>query len=168
MNVFSINLDLFDPVGALLLAILVAFIYGQRQKLSWWPALDALTPLFATLAVGLSLSHLAAGTAFGKPTALPWAIELWNANRHPTQIYELAAALVILGILWFRKSTFHAGSDFLLWVALMAAARLVLEAFRGDSKLVLGGLRLAQIIAWMVLAAAIFVRELRLSREKVP
>jgi phosphatidylglycerol---prolipoprotein diacylglyceryl transferase len=91
LSIFSLNIDLFDPMGALATAILVGFVYGQRQNLSLWSTLDALTPLFATLAIGLSLSHLAAGTAFGRPTNLPWGIDLWNAARHPTQIYELIA-----------------------------------------------------------------------------
>ena len=63
LSIFSINVDLFDPVGALVTGCTLGFIYGQRQKLSLWPTLDALTPLFAILAIGLSLAHLAAGTA---------------------------------------------------------------------------------------------------------
>jgi phosphatidylglycerol:prolipoprotein diacylglycerol transferase len=103
LNILSVNVGLFDPVGALIAALLVGFVYGRRQKLHLWVMLEALTPLFATLAVGLSLLHLASGTAFGSPTALPWAIPLWNATRHPTQIYELIASLLIFGLIWFRK-----------------------------------------------------------------
>jgi phosphatidylglycerol:prolipoprotein diacylglycerol transferase len=164
-NIFSINIDLFDPAGALFTAILVGLIYGQRQKLQLWSTLDALTPLFAILAIGLSLSHLAAGTAFGKPTSLPWGIDLWNATRHPTQIYELIASLLIFGAVWFRNVDLPTGSNFLLFAALTAGARLFLEAFRGDSTLIFGGLRLAQIISWIVLAAALFISEYRRKRE---
>ena len=98
LSIFSPNIDLFDPFGALVTAILVGLIYGQRQKLGLWNTLDALTPLFATLAVGLHLSQLAAGTAFGSPTRLPWGIELWNANRHPSQVYELIASILIFAL----------------------------------------------------------------------
>jgi prolipoprotein diacylglyceryltransferase len=111
------------------------------------------------LAIGLSLSHLASGTAFGRPTNLPWGIDLWNATRHPTQIYELLAALVIFGLLWFRKTNGLAGSDLLLFAALTAGAHLFLEAFRGDSILIFDGLRLAQVVAWMVLAVSLFANE---------
>jgi phosphatidylglycerol:prolipoprotein diacylglycerol transferase len=159
LNLFSLNIDLFDPLGALATALLVGFIYGQRQRFPLWPALDALTPMFAVLWMGLALSHLAAGTAFGSPTTVPWGIELWNANRHPTQIYELIASLLIFAGIWFRKSNSPLGSSFLLFVALAAGSRLFLEAFRGDSTLVLGGVRLAQVIAWIVLAAALFTAE---------
>ena len=41
LNIFSLNIDLFDPFGALMTALLVAFVYGQRQKLPLWATLDA-------------------------------------------------------------------------------------------------------------------------------
>jgi phosphatidylglycerol:prolipoprotein diacylglycerol transferase len=159
LSVFSINLDLFDPWAALGVAVIVGFVYGSRQKLPLWSTLDALTPLFATLAVGMSLSHLAAGTAFGKPTNFSWGMELWGATRHPTQIYELVAALLVFCLLWFRKMDLPAGSSFVWFAALTAGSRLFLEAFRGDSTLIFGGLRLAQLVAWAVLAIALFAGE---------
>jgi phosphatidylglycerol:prolipoprotein diacylglycerol transferase len=164
LSIFSLNLDLFDPIGGLVIALLVGVVYGSRQKLPLWATLDVLTPFFAMIAIGLSLSHLAAGTAFGSPTDLPWGIELWNARRHPTQIYELVAALSIFALLWLRNSDSPAGSSFLLFTALTAGARLFLEAFRGDSTLIFGGLRLAQVIAWSVLALVLFANE-RIRRE---
>ncbi len=167
LSVFSINIDLFDPIGALVTASLVGFAYGQRQKLPLWSTLDSLTPLFAMLTIGLSLSHLAAGTAFGSPTTLPWGIHLWNATRHPSQIYELITSLLIFGLIWFRKVDSPAGSNFLLFVALTAGARIFLEAFRGDSTLIVGGIRQAQVIAWTVLAFAFFTSEVIRRQEKV-
>ena len=159
LSLFSVNVDLFDPLGALVVALLVGFVYGQRQKLRLWGTLDALTPFFATLAAGLSLSHLAAGTAFGSPTTAPWGIDLWNATRHPSQIYELFASLAVFSLLWFQKSDSRPGILFLAFAALAAGSRLFLEAFRGDSALVFGEFRLAQIWAWIALAIALFVSE---------
>ena len=159
LSILSPNPDLFDPIGGLVAAILVGLIYGQRQKLQLWNSLDALTPIFAMLAVGLHLAHLAAGTAFGSPTTVPWGIDLWNATRHPTQIYELLASLLIFSLLWFRKTDSPPGLLFLTFAALTAGARLFLEAFRGDSTLVFGEFRLAQVVAWVVLAAVFFVSE---------
>jgi len=156
LSIFSPNPDLFDPIGAFVSALLIALIYGRRQNLPFLGTLDALTPIFAILAIGLSLAHLAAGTAFGSPTDLPWGIELWNAARHPTQIYELIAALIICGLLWFRRSEVPPGVLFLKFTALTAGTRLFLEAFRADSTLMLGGFRLAQVVAWIVLAVALF------------
>lgn len=156
LSLISLNLDLFDPAGGLAVAIVVALIYGQRRSLPLWPTLDALTPLFAVFALGLGLSHLASGSAFGKETSLPWGIQLWGAVRHPSQIYEILASLLILGLLWFQKADVRPGIHFLSFAALTSGARLFLEAFRGDSTLVLGGLRSVQVIAWVVLALSLF------------
>jgi phosphatidylglycerol:prolipoprotein diacylglycerol transferase len=166
LSIFSPNIDLFDPLGSLATAILVSVIYGQRQKLPLWANLDALTPLLAILAIGLHLSHLAAGTAFGKPTALPWGMELWNAMRHPTQVYELIASIIIFAFLWLRKRGSRAGFDFLWFIALTAGSRLILEAFRGDSVVIFNGIRSAQVVAWLILAAAFIAGEILRARDK--
>jgi prolipoprotein diacylglyceryltransferase len=114
----------------------------------------------------LHLAHLAAGTAFGSPTDLPWGIELWNARRHPTQAYELLAALVIFCVVWFRKTNVPAGVLFLNLIALSAGARLFFEAFRGDGVPVFEGFRLNQIAAWIVLAIALWLHELKRPESK--
>ncbi|HEX5837671.1 MAG TPA: prolipoprotein diacylglyceryl transferase family protein [Anaerolineales bacterium] len=169
LNIFSLNIDLFDPVGALAIAVIVGFAYGQRQKLFLWSTLDALTPFFGILAIGLSLAHLAAGTAFGSPTDVPWGMEMWNATRHPTQVYALIVGILIFAFVWFRNPGTFPGSEFLWFTSLTAGAHLFLEAFRGDSTLVFGGLRLSQIVAWLVLAAALFAFDrIRASKGQIP
>ena len=62
-------------------------------------------------------------------------------------------------LLWFRNMDLPAGSSFVWFAALTAGSRLFLEAFRGDSTLIFGGLRLAQVVAWAVLAIALFAGE---------
>lgn len=159
LSLFSLNPDLFDPLSATLIAILIGFIYGLRLRLSLWPTLDSLTLLFAVIAIGLSLSHLAAGAAFGSPTNLPWSIDLWSASRHPTQIYEFIASLLIVSLLWFKRPDSCPGLYFITFVALTAFARLIIEAFRGDSVIVFGGFRQAQIYAWIVLGLSFILIE---------
>ena len=167
-SLISLNTALFDSWGGLAIAGITGFVFGQRKKLALWPTLDALTPLMATLAVGLGLSHLASGAAFGKETDLPWAWHLWGENRHPTQVYEMIAALLILGFVLFRKLKLNPGGDFLSFVAMTSGSRLIIEAFRGDSALVLGGLRAAQIIAWLVLALSLLGLELLVFPTHIP
>src|SRR5208337_1658517 len=95
-SIFSLNTALFDQWGGLSVAAITAFAYGRRIHLLPWPSLDALTPLFAMLAIGIAFSHLASGAAFGKETNLPWAIDQWGAAPQPTQIYEIIASLLTL------------------------------------------------------------------------
>lgn len=168
LGIISINPDIFDPLGATAVAIITAAIYGQRRGLLLWKTLDALTPYFAVLAIGIGLSHLAAGTAFGMETAAAWGIDLWNATRHPTQIYETAASLLIFGLIWFQKQNPHPGILFLAYAALTAAAQLFIQAFRGDSTLIFNGLRQGQIIAWVALAVIfiLFEHQLKENHER--
>jgi prolipoprotein diacylglyceryltransferase len=95
------------------------------------------------------LADLASGDAYGSPSSLPWAIELWGALRHPTPIYQLSAVIVI-GLIVLKSKRAFDGAWFGLFVALYAAARLFSEAFRGDSETI-GGLRTAQVWSLLVL-----------------
>ena len=163
-SIFSLNPGLFDMWGALLSGLLVALLYGNRKKLSFWPTLDALTPGLAMVAIALNLSTLASGNGFGAPTQLPWAIELWGAQRHPSQVYEALAALVILAIVLFMQRSDkikNPGLLFLVFLALSAGARLFLEAFRGDSVLLPNGWRVAQLSTWLLLAACLWLVQRR-------
>lgn len=140
-------------------------VYGQRKQLKAWNTLDALTPIFAVLSIGLGLSHLAAGTAFGKMTSLPWGIDLWNATRHPTQIYETLASLLTLSLLWFLKPFPRPGLLFLLFAALTAAWQVFLQAFRGDSVIILSGIKQEQLFALVLLAVIFVLLEIRLQKR---
>lgn len=159
LSIISLNPGLLDFWGGILAAVLAGLVYTRRKKLSLLSALDALTPLLATLAIAISLSNLAAGRAYGSPANLPWSIDLWGKSRHPVQVYAALAGTAILLYLWpgrWRYEDRRPGEYFLTFVALSAGAVLFLEYFRGDSQLMPGGLREKQLAAWIVLAACLF------------
>ena len=172
ISLISLNPGLLDPAGGLLVGAFAMLVYGQRKGLPFWDTLDALTPLLAVFAVAWGLANLASGEGFGAPADVPWAIPLWGANRHPTQIYDTLAALLILALLWPGRGgldrwlpAFTAakpGVRFFVFLALSALARLFFETFRGDSHLTLAGLRTAQVIAWVVLAGCLLALSYRL------
>jgi len=169
-SLLSINPGLFKLEDGILIGGLAAWIYGYRKRLPLWNTLDAITPTLAALSVAFGLSHLASGAAFGAPTGLPWGIPLWGETRHPSQVYETILALGILVLLWPSRSRFRNWLDgryFLTFIALTAASQLFLEAFRGDSRLILSGFRSAQIISWLVLLASLFALH-HLSKEHRP
>ena len=158
MALISRNFGLFDPLGGALIAVIAAAIYGQRKGLKLWPTLDALTPALAVLMIAIHLANLASGDAFGAPASLPWAIELWGASRHPVQIYEALAAAGILVWLWparLPNKGLPAGSYFLQFTAASAFARLIFEGLHGASPVTFLDLRVFQLAAWGVLAAAL-------------
>jgi prolipoprotein diacylglyceryltransferase len=163
LGVLALNPSTLAPAEGALTGMLAAVIYAQRRHLPLWATLDALAPGLAVFAVAYGFTNLASGDGFGAPSDLPWAIELWGAHRHPTQIYEiLLAGLIFASIreLGLRPPFPFSGFLFLAWVALAAVSRLFLEAFRGDSVIVLGILRSAQLVSLGVLLGAMLAMHL--------
>jgi prolipoprotein diacylglyceryltransferase len=146
------------PEVGVAIGLIAAWVYGQRRRMPFWLTVDAMAPGVAAFAVCLALAHLASGDAFGAPTGVPWAIVLWGMPRHPSQIYELLAALVVLVlVLRLHPGASFPGFAFGALVAFSAAARLVLEAFRGDSTVWFGTLRAAQVISLAILLGSLAV-----------
>ncbi len=160
LAILSLNAGLLDVWGGVVAGGLAAGFYGWRKGLALWPTLDALTPPFAIVAVAIGVAHFTSGDAFGAPSSAPWAIELWGARRHPSQVYEIIAAGAILLAIWpwsKSKAMNMPGVSFLTFTALTAGARLFLETFRGDSVLLPMGLRSAQVTAWLVLGLSLWL-----------
>ena len=169
LNIISRNFGLFDPLGGFVIAILGMVIFSQRKKLTMWPTLDALTPALAVVMLALPLANLASGEAFGAPSSLPWAIELWGLSRHPVQVYEALAAGLILWYLWPGRSeiTSITGMIFLKFLILSALARLIFEGWRGNSVVFTSlDLRITQLFAWLFLSGALWVYQKRKSSSE--
>jgi phosphatidylglycerol:prolipoprotein diacylglycerol transferase len=164
-GLFSLNPSTLAPTEGLVVGLIAALIYAQRKKLPLWSTLDAYTPGLALFAVFVGLAHLSSGDAFGAETSLPWAIELWGANRHPSQVYEiLGGLLVFFTLIRLRHMAPFNGFLFLVFAAFSAGTRLFLEAFRGDSVIVFGVLRSAQIASLLVLLTSLVLLHLRARR----
>jgi phosphatidylglycerol:prolipoprotein diacylglycerol transferase len=162
----SLDPGLLDPWAGLAGGALAALVYGQRKGMRFWATLDALTPLLALLAVFVALAHAASGAAFGAATDLPWGIELWGAVRHPSQLYAALGAGAILFLLWKRFALPGSGGrTFLAFAALTCGLAVFLAAFRGDSRLVLGGIRQEQVLALAGLGLSLLLLEARNARR---
>ena len=134
--------------GGLLLAVAVAFWYMRRHRLPVWTTCDAFAPGIALgQAVG-RIGCLMAGCCYGTPTDLPWGVTFTNplaaanvgtpldVSLHPTQLYESAAVLAILGILLLaeRRRASFPGRTFWSYLLLYPCARFAIEFFRGDPR----------------------------------
>ena len=161
LELLSPRPQMLNATGGYVLALAAALVYLWSRKLAFWPTIDAATSLFAVMAIGFGLSHLASGDAFGAPAQVPWAISLWGEMRHPSQIYETLAALVITALVWPGGSiSIHTlqrpGLRFWAFMALCAGSRVVLETYRGDSTILWNSFREAQVIAWVALAFSLW------------
>jgi len=162
LSLFSLNPSTLAPTEGILIGLIVVLVLGQRRHLPFWAALDALAPGLAAFSAFLGLAHLSSGDAFGAPTSVPWAIELWGATRHPTQAYEIVlAGLAFLGVWRLGRVFAFPGFLFLAWLAMAAGSRLFLEAFRGDSVIIFGALRAAQLASLVIVAGAMAGLHLR-------
>lgn len=154
-QIVALDLNTLSAGWGAAAAVLAAYLYAQRKGIAGRRLLDALTPGFIMLAGGWALANLASGDAYGSPASLPWSIELWGEARHPSQLYELIAVAVI-GVSVLKIDRAFDGFRFGLFVAAYAAARLILEAFRGDSLLV-NGVRLTQVWSLAVIILALLL-----------
>ncbi|MGY1731256.1 prolipoprotein diacylglyceryl transferase [Geodermatophilus sp. SYSU D01045] len=130
--------------GAIALGGVGAWIACRRRGIPLPAFGDAIAPgLLVAQAVG-RLGNWFNQELFGRPTTLPWALEIDAAHRpdgyeafatfHPAFLYELlwnlaAAAVVVWADRRFRLS--H-GRAFALYVALYCAGRLWIELLRID------------------------------------
>ncbi len=158
LGLFSVNSNTFDATTGLIVGAVAAIIHGYMKKMPLRATLDIFTPGFAIFFIGVGFSHLASGDAFGAVTSVPWAIDLWDASRHPTQIYEIILAAAIFALIWrSRRKLPSTGFLFLSWVSLTAVSRLFLEAFRGDSVIVADTIRQPQLAALGILLASLWL-----------
>jgi prolipoprotein diacylglyceryl transferase len=165
LGIVALNLSTLDATGGLIAGVLAGGVYAWRKKLLRTMWLDALAPGAALLIATVSLAHLFSGEAYGVPSTLPWAIMLWDAERHPVQIYEMLAALATMVVLLVAlRRQQPPGTAALLSLALYSGQRVFLEAFRAESWLLPGGWRAVQIMGLLVLCVSLTM----ISRRALP
>ena len=167
--------------GAISLGALGAFIayrvIGRTQALPQFRYFaDAIAPgILLAQAIGRWGNWFNA-ELFGRPTTLPWALEIPRWARpfgfkeyetfHPTFLYESLWCLALaLALIWFGKRL-KGGQTFALYIALYCLGRLGFELIRIDQAHLIGGVRINVLVAIVVgvLALVSFRRFSRLSR----
>jgi len=163
----SLSRNALAPMEGMMLAGLVMLIYLQRQRVPLGLFLDALAP---GLALALVIGHTGAfvgGEAIGAPAALPWAIEVGSAPRHPIQLYEAGVSLAVLVILFLCRFWWPwPGAHFWLLVALYSLGRLLLEVFRAQPALIGPGFLAVQVVALAALVVSLAVMAYNFTKER--
>lgn len=164
--------------GAIALGGVGVYIAARRMNLAFLPLADALAPgIVLAQAIGRWGNYFNQ-ELFGKPTSLPWGLEISAVHRpvgfeefetfHPTFLYESLACVAIAAILiWAdKKFTLGHGRVFALYVALYCSARGSIETLRIDEANHIFGIRLNVFTALIVGGAALVY--LVLSAERYP
>ena len=159
--------------GGILLGTLAGWVVVRRSGERFAPFMDAAAPGLL-LAQGIGrIGNWWNQELFGKPTNLPWGLEIDPQNRpiddiehdtfHPTFLYEalwcFAAAGLLLLIERRFKGRIRPGGLFALYVLVYSIGRLWIETLRIDPSHEIGGIRLNVFVAAaaIVLSAAFFV-----------
>lgn len=157
----------YNAAGGVLIGLAAAFFYGRWRDLAFWPTLDVLAPGLLIFLMAVSLAEFLGGAGYGSLTSLPWGINQFGVRRHAVQIYEIVAGVVALAAWWAATVPRFRGVEgrpFLVAVAVYAAGRLFVDAFKETTPLVGGGFHLIQIAA----LATVLVALLLLSRLSPP
>ena len=144
--------------GGLMGGVLVAYLYLNRRKISFWRMADCVAPAIILGQAFGRFGNFMNGDAHGRPTTMPWGIifpsdsiagrEFPNTPLHPTMLYEMLINLSLFLVLWFglRKREYKNGFIFAMYLMLYSLGRFVVENFRADS-LMMGPLRVAQVVS---------------------
>ncbi len=139
--------------GGLLLGVAVGVVVARRQKMNLRLAVDAVIPgIPVAQAIG-RLGNWFNQEIFGKPTDLPWAVEIDEQFRpaeyitsptfHPAFLYEalwnlaLAGSLILIG----RRKVLKPGQILPLWVIGYGVGRFIVEGIRIDDASLIWGIR---------------------------
>lgn len=130
--------------GAIALGALGAWIGARRAGVRFGPLADALAPgIVLAQAIG-RWGNWFNQELFGKPTDLPWGLEIDPENRpagyeqyetfHPTFLYEFFWNLGVAGLVIWADRRFRLGHGraFALYVAAYCVGRAWIEAMRID------------------------------------
>ncbi|MGI3782362.1 MAG: prolipoprotein diacylglyceryl transferase [Janthinobacterium lividum] len=155
--------------GAVALGALGGWLVARRRGIRFPALLDACAPGVA-VAQGIGrLGNWFNSELFGRPTTLPWGLEIAPAFRpvgyeqyatfHPTFAYELVwdALVAIAVILLDRRFRLGHGKVFTLYVLFYTAGRFWIEALRIDTVNELGGFRLNDYTSAIVFVGAALV-----------
>lgn len=155
--------------GAIAFGAAAAWIMARRRGWDFGSLADVLAPgILIAQALG-RVGNWFNQEVFGRPTTVPWALEIDPAHRppgyaqyatfHPTFAYELLWCLlgaVVLLVVEKRLRLGH-GRLFTLYVLWYTAGRFFIESLRIDPAHQAGGLRLNQYTSLVVFAIALVV-----------
>lgn len=152
--------------GAIIGGVLFGGGYVILKKLPFWKYADmAGVSLIIAQAIG-RWGNFINKEAHGGETNLPWGIMVNGQKVHPTFLYESLWNLSIFIFLsWYNPRKKADGEVFCLYLILYSVGRFFIEGLRTDS-LMLGPLRIAQVMSLVLIATFLGVRMFLIKQVK--
>lgn len=153
--------------GGFLVGVLVGIIFVKKNNINFWDGADLLAPFIALAQSIGRIGCFLNGCCYGivAPENYPLGVVFPHelVVRHPTQIYESAALLMLFLILrrW-QESRHFKGEIFLGYAMLYSFSRFVLEFFRGDNPKILVGLTIGQVVSLGIFISCVTILAIRI------
>jgi prolipoprotein diacylglyceryl transferase len=122
--------------GAAIAILIAVYIFSKKNKLTFWWTMDRIATVTALAGFFIRMGNLANSEIYGKETTLPWGFIYENVDkaklvRHPTQIYEGLAYLLIFALMMFiyyrKNGKPKEGVLFSLFLLLVFGVRFFIE-----------------------------------------
>jgi phosphatidylglycerol---prolipoprotein diacylglyceryl transferase len=153
--------------GAVLGGAIAVLVTTRRRHMDTLAVMDCMAPgIVLAQAIGRWGNYFNQ-ELFGKPSTLPWALEIARAHRplgyvqyatfQPTFLYESLYCLAVFGVLLLveHRARLKRGQTFALYVALYTFGRFWFENMRIDTAHHIGPLRLNAWVSMIVCVAAV-------------
>jgi prolipoprotein diacylglyceryl transferase len=179
LHVFAVWEGGLGIPGGLLAGVLTGVVLARRRSLPAAELLDAVAPAIPIAQAIGRLGNWFNQELFGRPTTLPWGLQIDPAHRpggyeqvatyHPTFLYEALWNLALAGLLVLyerRRPGARPGRLFALYVAGYGLGRLWVEALRIDPASQVAGLRVNIWVSLVTVALSFgwLVRDRRRAR----
>lgn len=153
--------------GAAIGVLTALYLYWRRFKINVWWVVDRLVIVVALGGAFVRLGNLFNSEIYGTATTLPWGI-IFDRNgetvaKHPTQLYESLAYLIIFGVsLWRYRHTqglFKSGTLFGWWLVALFGVRFLIEFVKNDQVDFEAGmvLNMGQLLSLPFVAAGLII-----------
>lgn len=118
------------------IGILVGIVlFSKKQKINFFWIMDKLALVVPLAGFCIRLGNLMNSEIIGKPASVSWAFvfaQVDNIPRHPGQLYEAIAYLIIFFIVNFLYKKVHKQQGFVFgaFLVLLFTARFIIEFFK--------------------------------------
>ncbi len=152
--------------GGVIGGVLAGYIFCRIKKLSFPKLVDITAPsLILGQAIG-RWGNFINQEAHGGPTDLPWGIMVDGVRVHPTFLYESIWNIGVFALLLLmRRRKKYEGQVMVVYMMAYSLGRFWIEGLRTDS-LMLGPLRMAQVISVALIAVAVIINSIMIRRNK--